>query len=93
VAERVVKASLAVRSPWHLALLHGWAPDGAGRDRALDETIWVVDEHLDTGARDTQLAGAVLGRVTRIDLVQKERSAVDLEPGDAAKIPRRYMDL
>ena len=58
-----------------------------GRDCTFKDTLRVVDEQLDPCARRTDLVGAALGGVARVDLVKEERSASHLEPRHTAEVP------
>src|ERR1022692_3928512 len=87
VSERISEAALAVCPPRLLVVFEFRAGAGARADRALHEAVWVIDEQLDPRARDAKPVRAVLRWVLRVDLVEEERSAVDLKAGHAPEVP------
>ena len=87
MAERVVEAALAVRSPGHFVILDTGACGGSSCGRARNEAVRVIHEYLYARARDSESVRAALSRVARVDLVQEERGAIDLKSGDTTQVP------
>lgn len=87
MAEWVVEAPLAVRTPWKDVLLDWRADGGSGHQGTSEELVRIVDEELYPRACAPSLEWACLARVVRVDLMEEERGSTDLKPGDATEVP------
>src|ERR1700685_1586640 len=73
VSVRVTEAPLAVSHPGEVMMvLHRRSGGGAGRERALDHLVRIIDKQLDADAGGADSLRAVLRGVLGVDLVHEE---------------------
>src|SRR5437870_8470622 len=85
--EWIVEAALPVRSPRRLMVAYAIETAVCPcRDRALDERVGIVDEHLDSHGRGAYLDRALPAVARR--LREEERGTFDRQAHDRAEVPQ-----
>ena len=87
MSERIREPSLAMTSPRRFVVRGRFYRSRARLGSAIDETAGLIDEDLDPRGRQSDLGRARLCLAARHSLVNEERGAVEMKPGDSAQVP------
>lgn len=89
MTERIGKAALTMWSPRRVVLSDRFHIDGSRLCSPCNEFIRRIDEDLDPRRRQTHGGRTRLLLLARHSLVQEERCAIQMKPGDAVKVPQQ----
>ena len=87
MSERISEAALAMSSPRGFVVRGGFYRCRAGLASVIDEAAWLINEDLDPRGGQTDVGRARLCLPAWYSLVNEERRAVDMEPGNSAEVP------
>lgn len=87
MSKRIGEAALAMDSPRSFVIRGGFYRRCAGLAGVIDEAVWVIDEDLDPRGGQADVGRARLCLAAWYSLVNEERRAVDVEPGNSPKVP------
>ena len=82
------KASLPMNSPRRFVIRGRLYGRCAGCASAIDEPIRLIDEYLDPRGGQSDVDRARLDLAAWHGLVNEERGAIDMKPGNAAEVPK-----